>query len=63
MTSAVEGEPEHVLDRAQIRHPQMAETIVKGRQEKQQSVFWHSVQVKYSQFLFYIHELSYYDIT
>ena len=59
VTSAVEGEPKHELDRAQTLHLKMADTIVKGRHEKRQSVLWHSVQVKYSQFLFNIHELSY----
>ena len=58
MTSAVEEEPKHELGRAQTLHPQMADTIVKGRHEKRQSVLWHSVQVKYSQFLSNIHELS-----
>ena len=62
VTSVVEEEPKHELDRAQILHPQMADTIVKERHEKRQSVLWHSVQVKYSQFLIYIHELTYCDI-
>ena len=45
VTSAVEEEPKHELDRAQILHPQMAETIVKERHEKRPSVLWRSVHV------------------
>jgi len=63
VTSAVEEEPGHEFDRAQTLRPQMAETIVKERHEKRQSVLWHRVQVNYVKLLFYIHELSYCDIT
>jgi len=62
VTSAVEEEPGHAFDRAQTLHPHMGVTTVKERHEKRPSAFWHSVQVKYSQFFFYSHEFSYCDI-